>query len=291
MSYSKRVAGLVGAAIGIGGVYYAYTASQSSKLPAPKAFTDPNVWVDLKLKSFKDVSEDAREFTFALESPEYVSGLQTASLLMAKYVTAKGNNVIRPYTPVSDPDHKGEINFVIKKYPNSKFGTHIFGLKPDDTVSFKGPIQKWKWTPNSYEDVVLIGGGSGITPLYQLLTTIAKNPADKTKVHLIYGNKTKEDILLKGEIDDLAKKYPEQVKVDYFLDKADSSWTGKTGFVNRDFLSATLPKPGSKTQVFVCGPDPLYKAVSGNKASKTDQGEVTGYLADLGYTKSNVFKF
>ncbi|GMM32915.1 cytochrome-b5 reductase [Saccharomycopsis crataegensis] len=275
---------------GATGALYYFSKSRVP-VPAPKAFTDSSAWIDLKLKSFKDLSHDSREFVFELPSANHVSGLETASLVLGKYMTAKGNPVIRPYTPISDNDQKGEITFVIKKYPNSKFGTHVFGLKPNDSVSFKGPIQKWKWVPNSFDSVTLIGGGSGITPLYQILSTVAKNPEDNTKVHLIYGSQTPADILLKSEIDALAKKYPEQVKVDYFVDKAEGEFEGHVGFVSKEFLEKSIPKSTEKTQAFVCGPAGLYKAVSGTKASKTDQGEVTGALAELGYTKENVFKF
>jgi len=53
-----------------------------------------------------------------------------------------------------------------------------------------------------------------------------------------------------------------------------------------------LPGPESENiKVFVCGPPPMYKAISGGKKSPSDQGELTGYLKDLGYSKDQVFKF
>ena len=41
----------------------------------------------------------------------------------------------------------------------------------------------------------------------------------------------------------------------------------------------------------VCGPPPMMEAVSGDKNPDKSQGEVSGVLADLGYTKDMVFKF
>lgn len=151
----------------------------------------------LKLVKSVEISPDTRHFYFALPSADHKSGLITASCLLAKYVTEKGNNVVRPYTPISDVEQKGQLEFAIKRYPTGKFGNHLFSLKENDTVSFKGPIVKWEWTPNQFENVTLIGGGSGITPLYQLLHEITKNPEEKTKINLVYGNKTPGDILLK----------------------------------------------------------------------------------------------
>jgi cytochrome-b5 reductase len=240
---------------------------------------------------FEDLSSDTRKFTFALPSNDAKSGLIIASHLFAKYVTSKGNKVVRPYTPVSDPQQTGTIEFVIKKYPTGKFGNHIFGLKENDTVSFKGPIIKWKWTPNQFENVTLIGGGSGITPLYQLLHQITKDPQEKTKVQLVYGSKSENDILLKKEIDEIARKFPDRVKVTYFLNEPSSNFKAETGYITADWLKKNIAHPDASHQVFVCGPPPLYNAVSGSKASPSDQGELSGALKELGFTKENVFKF
>lgn len=35
----------------------------------------------------------------------------------------------------------------------------------------------------------------------------------------------------------------------------------------------------------------MYKAISGAKVSPSDQGEVSGILKELGYTKDDVYKF
>lgn len=41
----------------------------------------------------------------------------------------KGNPVIRPYTPISPSDHKGELVFLIKKYDTGNASKHIHDLK------------------------------------------------------------------------------------------------------------------------------------------------------------------
>jgi cytochrome-b5 reductase len=74
-------------------------------------------------------------------------------------------------------------------------------------LSIRGPIPKYRWEENKYiphppklqwkakrlmrcrhDAVGLIAGGTGITPCYQLIKAIFKNPDDKTKVTLVYGN-------------------------------------------------------------------------------------------------------
>ena len=109
--------------------------------------------------------------------------------------------------------------------------THIFDLKEGDTLSFKGPIVKWKWEPNQFKSIALIGGGTGITPLYQLLHEITSNPADKTKVNLIYGNVSPSDILLKKEIDDIAENTRIKLKFTTLLIRLITT-TGKVKLVS-----------------------------------------------------------
>ncbi|CAH2350981.1 NADH-cytochrome b5 reductase 2 [[Candida] railenensis] len=258
---------------------------------AGKTFKGDNEWIDLKVKKEWYVSPNTKHLVFELEDKDHVSGLITASALLIKFAAENEDDVIRPYTPISDIEKKGEIELVVKKYEGSKAGTHIHNLKVGDSLSFKGPIVKWKWEPNQYESISLIGAGTGITPLYQLLHEITKNPEDKTKVNLFFGNLTKDDILIKKEIDQIASKHKEQVNVVYFLDTTPENWDGETGYISRKYLEKNLPGPSPKHKVFICGPPPLLASLSGFKVSPTDQGEVTGILAELNYTKDHVYKF
>lgn len=280
-------------AVGSIGLAYYYTTlnGQSIYNETGKTFTNPNEWIDLKLKDSVSVGQNSKKLIFELKDANDVSGLVNASCLLTKFVTPKGNNVIRPYTPISDVDQKGIIEFLVKKYEGGKMSSHIHDLKPNDTLSFKGPVVKWKWEPNQYKSIDLIGGGTGITPLYQLLHEITKNPQDNTKVNLYYGSINKEDILMKPELDAIADNHKDQVNIVYFLDQAPPNWSGETGFITKDYLQKHLPGPSKDSKVFICGPPGLYKALSGMKNSPTDQGEVSGALAELGYTKEHVYKF
>ncbi|CDO52159.1 hypothetical protein DV495_003579 [Geotrichum candidum] len=268
-----------------------YSSLANSKVALESTLKGDNAWVDLKLSKIETLSSNTKEFTFELPKDETL-GLTYTSCLLAKYVTPKGSNVIRPYTPISDLDTPGTFTVLIKRYETGKFGNHIFGLNVNDTVSFKGPIPKYPYTANKHNEIGLIGGGTGIAPLFQLIRAVSKNPADKTKVSLFYGNVSEDDILLKKELEEIQSKNPEQFKFHFFVDKAGSDWKGQTGFITKDYLKENLfPSSADNVHVFVCGPPPLYNAISGNKVSPTDQGEVTGALAELGFTKEQVFKF
>jgi cytochrome-b5 reductase len=118
-----------------------------------------------------------------------------------------------------------------------------------------GPISKHPFKTNQFETVSLIAGGSGITPMIQIISGLLKDKADKTKINLIFANVTPEDIILKDELDAYAKSYPDRFKVTYVVDKAVDGWKGPTGYVNAEMIKKYIPEVGTgNTKVFICGP-------------------------------------
>ena len=188
---------------------------------------------------------------------------------------------------------KGYLELIVKKYEGGPMSTHMHDMVPGQRLYFKGPLPKYPWEANKHNHVALIAGGTGITPMFQLARKIFSNPDDKTKVTLVFGNVTEEDILLKTEWEDLENTYPQRFRAFYMLDKPPKSWpAGGAGFIGKDLLKTVLPEPKEDNiKIFVCGPPGLYKAISGPKVSPKDQGELTGILKELGYTKDQVYKF
>ncbi|OAT14028.1 cytochrome-b5 reductase [Blastomyces gilchristii SLH14081] len=128
--------------------------------------------------------------------------------------------------------------------------------------------------------------------MYQLVRKIFSNADDKTKVTLVFGNVTEEDILLRKEIEHLENTHPRRFRAFYTLDKPPQDWPQGTGFITKELLKTVLPEPKTENiKIFVCGPPGMYKAISGPKVSPKDQGELSGILKELGYSKEQVYKF
>ncbi|KAK9245715.1 hypothetical protein V1506DRAFT_537320 [Lipomyces tetrasporus] len=248
-------------------------------------------FVDLTLSHVTKVSHDTSIFRFAFPEADDDSGLITASAILIKYKDENEKNIIRPYTPISDPRTKGYLDLLVKVYPEGKASKHIHSLKPGDKLAFKGPIIKYPWTPNKDSHVVLIGGGTGITPLYQLVHEITSNRGeDKTAITLLYGNKTVDDILLYDELKSIAAK-DDKFNV-YFTIEKDAPEGTIPGFISDAVVKKAIGDADLKTlKFFVCGPPGLYNAISGPKISPADQGELTGLLKSYGVEKEQVFKF
>ena len=165
-------------------------------------------------------------------------------------------------------------------------------MNPEQRLSFKGPIPKYPLAPNQHSHIALIAGGTGVTPMWQVAQAIFRNPEDKTKVTLVFANVSEDDILLKKEFEDLENTYPQRFRAFYVLDNPPDRWTQGKGRITKEILKTVLPEPKVEgIKLFVCGPPPFYAAISGGKMSPQDQGELSGYLKELGYSKDQVFKF
>lgn len=302
-----------GLLLGPAALYYARSSAglENKKLPSPGDLKDdsdaqnkgkaPNAafkggdqgFIDLKLESVEEINHNTKKFRFALPNPDDVSGLHIASAVLTKYKGPEMEKpVLRPYTPTSDEDARGHIDFIIKRYPNGPMSEHFHSMNPGQRLDIKGPLPKYPWEENKHKHIALLAGGTGITPMYQLCRAIFKNPNDKTKVTLVFGNIKEEDILLKREFEELENTYPQRFRAFYLLDQPTESWAQGKGHITEEILKTVLPEPKAENiKIFVCGPPGLYQAISGMKKSPAEQGELTGYLQKLGYSKDQVYKF
>lgn len=145
--------------------------------------------------------------------------------------------------------------------------------------------------------------------MLQVIKEILKNPNDKTQVHLIFANNSEEDILLKETLDNLQRNHGTRFyspmitplywrshllgnfKVTYVLSQPSNNWRGEKGFVSKSLIQSKLPAPSNDVMIFVCGPPPMMKAISGDKTPDYKQGPVEGVLKELSYVEDMVYKF
>uniref|UniRef100_A0A4W3JDY0 NADH-cytochrome b5 reductase n=1 Tax=Callorhinchus milii TaxID=7868 RepID=A0A4W3JDY0_CALMI len=263
---------------------------------------DPNEKYLLRLIDKEVVSHDTRRFRFALPSPKHILGLPIGKHV---YLSAKidGNLVVRPYTPVTSDDNKGYVDLVVKvyfkgvhpKFPEGgKMSQYLEDLSIGDVIHFRGPsglllyegkgnfaIQPEKKSPPELKfvrNLGMIAGGTGITPMLQLIRAIMKDQDDPTLCYLLFANQTEKDILLRDELEELQAQHPDRFKLWYTVDKAPEGWDFSEGFVNSDMMKENLPAPGDNTLVLMCGPPPMIQFACSPNLDKL------GYPQGMRYT-------
>jgi len=236
---------------------------------------------------------DVKKVTFELPDADFPLGLRPISAVMTKAVV-NGEEVMRPYNPISSPDANGTFSLCVKKYEKAKMGGAIHALREGDEFEVKFGWRQFPYEPNMFKRVNLVAGGTGLTPCLQLIESVVANKSDKTKITLLYGNKTEKDIICKARLDHLAENYPHKFKVHYAVEDAGWFWKGLSGKIDSKHIKDVLPPPGDGVKTFVCGTQGMLTAVCGPKIyppkGSPQQGPLLGMLKELGYTENDVVK-
>jgi cytochrome-b5 reductase len=167
--------------------------------------------------------------------------------------------VARSYSPVTISDNF-ELGLVIKHYKDGIMSSMLDQVKLGESILVSGPICSMlvPYKENSVAELGMIAGGTGITPMYQLLKKILQSKTDKTKITLYYINKTPQDILLKKELDHFATNFPDRFKLVYALDsiqKKEDVLNYSLGRPTQESLQSILPSPSTSSCILICGPD------------------------------------
>jgi len=270
--------------------------SLSGRKPEPTVVKPGNCqfvdeWEIVTLLKKEFVNHNTALFTFETPNKEKALGLSTCACILVR-----NGNLIRPYTPISTNAMVGQFELLIKHYPQGANGkgpqmSAYFWNMPEGTeLEFKHIKFNVKTQyPFNYENITMLVGGTGITPMIQALHPILGNKDDNTKVTIFYGSRTQGDILGKGLLDEWEKSYPGQLKVNHVLshEPEDSDWKGLKGFITADMLTKHEATPKDGHIVWVCGPPPMYDALCGPRGEK----ELTGALATMGFKSESVYKF
>ncbi|KAI7126270.1 Nitrate reductase [Hortaea werneckii] len=254
--------------------------ADSDATPSP-TFLDSRAWKKAILQSKTTVSWDTRIFTFKLEHDEQTLGLPTGQHLMIRLrdpVTREA--IIRSYTPISETSQKGTMDVLVKIYfdtPQRKGGRMSLAMDSlplGHFVDFKGPIGKFEYLGNGQcavnqaerqvKKFLMICGGSGITPIYQVFRAVMQEKADPTQCVVLDGNRLLEDILCKTNLDGFARDNAERCKLLYTLTQGPEDWEGLRGRIAAPLLKEHCERTSfgaGDAMVLICGPEPLEKSV------------------------------
>ncbi|KAJ1451911.1 hypothetical protein M885DRAFT_487151 [Pelagophyceae sp. CCMP2097] len=298
MRLSKgRVAAAVGGSAAAAAAGYAYYASRD-RLPPLDSALQPGRSLNCRLSSVEAVSRDSARFTFSLPTPKHKLGLPVAAHLVAVRAwqgAVDASSVSRAYTPVTVDgiDEPGSFALVIKRYPNGFFSEQFHKLKVGDTMDFQGPVVTFLYAPNVVPTISMIAAGTGITPMYQILRAALTDAADLTTFDLLYASRTEEDILLRGDLDELAAKYPKRLRLTYVVSAAQSAEATavRVGRIGAESISETLPPPAPRSLVLVCGPEGLMNDLCGPRNRDGTRPPLRGALKALGYQTRQVVRF
>lgn len=265
----------------------------SSRLSSPSAttlpFLEPKKWQDIALVEKIRLTHNTRLFRFAFGHPDQLLGLPLGNHVFLRIKT-NDSLYVRAYTPTSLPDQQGHLDLVVKIYfkdtdPRFPAGgvvsQYLDAMAIGDCIAIKGPVGSFTYNGQGLYshssgrkgkclEIGMICGGTGLTPMYQIMQAILADKAqDATKVSLIFGNRTEDDILMRKVVEDAGDGLgPDRFHLWHVLsEEKPEGWAYGGGYINKSTIEEHLFKkqwsaPGSAEDlsnriVLLCGPPPM----------------------------------
>ena len=214
----------------------------------------------LKVNEVIRETPDAVTITFwhpISEEVRYLPGQFLTFLL-----NINGQKMRRSYSMASSPHVDVSLAVSVKRVPGGLVSNYLCDrIRPGDVLETLEPMGTFtpKLDSKNRRTIVLIGAGSGITPLFSMAKS-ALHAEPNSRVWLIYGNRNQESIIYKAHLDAMEKAHsPSRFSVTHVLSQPTAGWTGRDGRLNQHTLTSLLEDlPASERQnvsAYLCGPD------------------------------------
>jgi ring-1,2-phenylacetyl-CoA epoxidase subunit PaaE len=178
-----------------------------------------------------------------------------------QYVTIKiplESEERRAYSICSSPLESYNITVAIKEKEDGFVSKYLNNeIKNGDILEVMPPLGNFtiELDGDKSRNLIMFGGGSGITPLMSILkTALIKEP--NSKIILFYSNTNKNSIIFKNELDELISKYPDNLFIYHFLSKPDAEWNGEKGRIdkqNAEYIFEKYVDTSEDNEYFLCG--------------------------------------
>ena len=210
------------------------------------------------------LTHDTRLLEVELESPLKFWAGQFVEIGVPNVPGANdGVGVTRSYSMASTMRTPTALQFIIRKYPDGAFSSLVdTTLKPGTAVTIKGPFGSCFRREERPGPMVLVGGGSGMSPLWAILQDHIES-GEQRPIRFFYGARTRKDLFFLDEFAAVAAKLADFEFIPVLSQAtAEDAWSGETGFVHEAverILNAQ--QLSGELDAYTCGPPPMVDAV------------------------------
>jgi ring-1,2-phenylacetyl-CoA epoxidase subunit PaaE len=221
-----------------------------------------------RLRIAQIVRETADAVSIVLEDPSGAPIAFSPGQFFTLHVPVGGEVHKRAYSASSSALDGGRVAVTVKRVHDGRVSRHLVGHAHEgDAIDVLGPSGSFTpWSSQEPRLLVLVGGGSGITPLSSIARTLLVTEPG-TRLALIYGNGGMEDVIFKDALDALATEHggdTPRFRVRHVLERPPAGWTGGTGRLDGAALVQELDAlndPDLPTaEYYLCGPAPMMAA-------------------------------
>jgi len=178
--------------------------------------------------------------------------------------TTDGEEQRRTYSICCAPG-EGNLRIAIKRVADGRFSNWANDtLEPGATLEAMPPAGRFVLPPSEGKarHVVAFAAGAGITPILAMIEhALATEP--ETSFTLVYGNRSPDSIMFRGELEDLKDRHLGRFTLLNVLSRNEESsaplFEGRITGDKVKAFAASLFKPGEVAHYFLCGPGSMIK--------------------------------
>ena len=226
--------------------------------------------VNLCVKKIIPETADTRTYVFENvdRQPVHYQPGQFLTFLLPGISTPVGHEVRRSYSMSSAPGVDARLAITVKRVANGEISRYWHSQVQEGTC-LKALPPAGRFTPdpapeNRPRDIVLIGAGSGITPLFSILKYVLTFEPE-SRVTLLYASRRERDIIFREQLEEWQQRYPERLEIMHVLSQPTDEWTGTRGRINNTRLERIVGQKihfqESDARFFLCGPFELMRTV------------------------------
>lgn len=209
-------------------------------------------------------AETATATSYFLEQVDDEPVSYRAGQFLTLLVPRHGQVVRRSYSLSSAPGEP--LCLTIKRVQNGEISRHLIDtLRVGDDLTSLPAAGRFTLDADQPGDLVLLGAGSGINPLFSLLKDVLRHQPHR-RVTLLYSNTSEADIIFRDELAQWQATYPDRFRLIHLLSRPLTNQLGRQGRLNNLLLEGLLPEligPSSResVQFYVCGPGDYMRMV------------------------------
>ena len=187
---------------------------------------------DLKINSIKRETAGSSRIKFSLPNSLHEKFNHKPGQYISVRFAIKKEVLTRTYSISSEPN-KNFIEIGVKHIESGMFSEFLKTKKMEDIIQISNPDGSFVVNSENANHLLLIAAGSGITPIMSILkSTLRKN--NRSRITLLYSNKTYADMMYKTEIQDLKDKYLDRLLVFFFFSREVQSTEFLNGRITQD---------------------------------------------------------
>lgn len=166
-------------------------------------------------------------------------------------VTLEGQRLTRCYSMSSSPDCDAQPRVTVKRVAGGRVSNWFNQqVRVGDWLEVLPPAGQFHLRPGEHE-LVLFGGGSGITPVFSILKSALLTST--RRITLVYANRDEASVIFRDELRELAKAHSERLQVIHVLDSVQ-------GYLSEGEVRQLL-RGHAGAEFYICGPGPFMDTV------------------------------